>query len=108
MKLVLVLPSNGQHYYLAVSEESASLTFKEDIPRESLLLTELWSREDAKLSPNKESLLSRSGNLKGEDSLTGEVTILDGEGGSGVWKQRFLTCWACLNDGLVRSLIGVV
>ena len=56
-------------------------------PRESRL-----DRAEEGTSANKESLLSEgSGNLKGEDSLVGEVTNFVGEAGPGDLKLRLLT-----------------
>ena len=59
-------------------------------PRESRL-----ERAEEGTSANKESLLSEgSGNLKGEDSLVGEVRNFVGEAGPGDLKLRLLTCGA--------------
>ena len=56
-------------------------------PRESRL-----DRAEEGTSANKESLLSEgSANLKGEDSLVGEVRYLVGEAGPGDLKHKILT-----------------
>ena len=61
-------------------------------------------RAELGTSANKESLLSvGSGNLKGEDSLVGDVNNLVGDAGPGDLKLRLLTCGAGPDLELCRS-----